>query len=159
MDATAWAFIALIVFLGGVLYLKVPGMITKALDDRSNKVRDDLEEARKLREEAQALLAEFQAKRKEAEKEAAEIVAGAKHEASAIAEEAAKKTAEFVERRTAIAEQKIEQAEASALEEVRSKAIDRAMKAAEELIAGKITAAKSTSLIKEAISEVKAKLN
>ncbi len=159
MDATAWAFIALIVFVGGVVYLKVPGMITKALDDRTNKVRDDLEEARKLREEAQAMLAEFQAKRKAAEKEAEEIVAGAKHEAAAIAEEAAKKTAEFVERRTAIAEQKIEQAEASALEEVRSKAIDRAMTAAEELIAGKITAAKSTSLIKEAISEVKTKLN
>ena len=74
--ATVWATVALVIFLGIVVYLKVPGMISKALDARATKIRTDLDEARRLREEAQALLAEFQQKRKEAEKEAADIVDG-----------------------------------------------------------------------------------
>ena len=73
-DATFWALVALIIFLAVVVYLKVPGMIGKSLDDRAEKIRNELEEARKLREEAQALLAEYQKKRKEAEKEAGDIV-------------------------------------------------------------------------------------
>ena len=92
MDATFWALIALFIFLGVVVYLKVPGMIAKALDERAAKIRDELDEARRLREEAQQLLAEFQKKRKEAEKEAADIVAAAKREADALLEEAHKKT-------------------------------------------------------------------
>ncbi len=159
MDATAWSLVALIVFLGLVVYLKVPGMVAKGLDDRTAKIRDELDEARRLREEAQSLLAEFQGKRKQAEKEAEEIVAAAKREASALADDAAKKTAEFVKRRTALAEQKIEQAEASALAEVRSSAVDMAIAAAETLVSGKMTAAKSNDLIKQSIAEVKSKLN
>jgi len=63
MDATFWATVALVIFLCIVLYLKVPAMVTKALDDRAGNIRDELEEARRLREEAQGLLAEYQAKR------------------------------------------------------------------------------------------------
>lgn len=159
MDATFWSLVGLFIFLGLIIYLKVPGMVTKGLDDRAEKIRDELEEARKLREEAQALLAEYEAKRREAENEAEEIVAAAKREASAFAEDAARKTADFVKRRTALAEQKIEQAEASALAEVRSSAIDIAVTAAEQLIAGKMSPAASNSLIKEGIKEVKSKLN
>ncbi len=159
MDATFWALVGLIVFLGLVIYLKVPAMVTKSLDDRSDGIRDELEEARKLREEAQALLADFEAKRRQAEKEAEEIVAAAKREASALGEDAARKTAEFVKRRTALAEQKIGQAEASALAEVRASAIDVAISAAEHLIAGKMSAADSNALIKQGIAEVKSKLN
>ena len=70
MDATFWSFVGLIVFIGIVLYLKVPAMVTKSLDERADKIRDELDEARKLREEAQALLAQYQGKRQEAEKEA-----------------------------------------------------------------------------------------
>jgi F-type H+-transporting ATPase subunit b len=159
MDATAWATVALVIFLALIIYLKVPGMVSKGLDDRTSKIRDELDEARRLREEAQAMLADYQGKRKEAEKEAEEIVAAAKREASALADDAARKTAEFVERRTALAEQKIEQAEASALAEVRESAVDLAVAAAEQLVAGKMTAAKSGDLIKQGIAEVKAKLN
>lgn len=159
MDATAWATIGLVIFLGIVIYLKVPAMVTKGLDDRSSKIQDDLDEARKLREEAQALLAEYQGKRKEAEKEAEDIVAAAKREAVTLAEEASQKTAEFVKRRTALAEQKIEQAEASAIAEVRATAVDVAVAAAGDLVAGKMTAAKADDLIKQSISEVKSKLN
>ncbi len=159
MDASAWATVGLVIFLGLMLYLKVPGMVTKSLDERSTKIRDELDEARRLREEAQALLAEYQGKRKEAEKEAEEIVSAAKREAAAFAEDAARKTSEFVERRTALAEQKIEQAEADALNEVRATAVDLAVEAARNLVSDSMSAAKSNDLIKKGISEVKSKLN
>ena len=83
MDATFWAMIALFIFIGVVVYMKVPGMIAKALDERAAKIRNELDEAQRLREEAQQLLAEFQKKRKEAEKEAADMVAAAKRESDA----------------------------------------------------------------------------
>jgi len=124
MDATFFSLVGLVIFLGLVIYLKAPGMVAKNLDERGEKVRDELEEARKLREEAQALLAEYQRKRKDAEAEAEGIVAAAKREADAFTKEATRKTEDFVKRRTALAEQKIEQAEASALAEVKASAVD-----------------------------------
>lgn len=159
MDATFWATVALVIFLCVVLYLKVPNMVTKSLDERTDKIRDELEEARKLREEAQALLVGYQTKRKQAEEEAQEIVAAAKREAVAFAKDAEAKTAEFVKRRTALAEQKIEQAEASALAEVRVSAVEVAVAAAEKLITQKMTASTSSALIKDSIAQVKSKLN
>ena len=159
MDATAWALVSLIIFTGILIYVKVPAMVTKSLDDRSAKIQSDLDEARRLREEAQALLAKYQGQRKDAEAEAEAIVAAAKREAAALADDAARKTADFVKRRTALAEQKIEQAEASALAEVRASAVDVAIAAAEQVVAGKMTAAKSGELIKQSIAEVKTKLN
>jgi len=115
--------------------------------------------SRKLREEAQALLAEYQLKRKDAETEAQEIVAAAKREADAFSKDAARKTEDFVKRRTALAEQKIEQAEASALAEVKASAVEVAMSAAEQIIAGKMTGKPASDLISSSIKEVKAKLN
>ncbi|WP_457298303.1 F0F1 ATP synthase subunit B family protein, partial [Phyllobacterium sp. P5_D12] len=76
-DATFYALVGLVIFLALMIYLKVPAVVNKSLDGRADKIRDELEEARRLREEAQSLLAEFQRKRKEAEKEAGEIVAAA----------------------------------------------------------------------------------
>ena len=94
MDATSlasvWTTVALFIFLALLVYLKVPGMISKALDARAVKIRHDLDEARRLREEAQGLLAEFQQKRKEAEKEAADILAAAKREAELLVADAHK---------------------------------------------------------------------
>ena len=159
MDATFWSLVALVVFIGVLIYLKVPGMITNALDQRSSNIRNELEEARKLREEAQALLADYQTRRKQAEVEAEEIVAAAKHEAAIIAQDAERKTADFIQRRTALASQKIEQAEASAVAEVRAAAIDVAVAAAEKLIEGKMTAATANGLIDKSIAEVKTKMN
>jgi len=159
MDATFWATVALFIFLAAMVYIKIPGMITKNLDDRAGKIRSDLDEARKLREEAQELLAEFQLKRKEAEKEAEGIIAAAKREAEAMAVDAARKTEEFVERRTALAEQKIKQAEAQALTEVRSSAIDVAMMAAEQIISSKVSGKTASGLISQSIAEVKSKLH
>ena len=159
LDATFWAFISLILFIGIIVYMKVPGMVTKGLDDRSDKIRNDLEEARRLREEAQQLLAEYQRKRKEAEQEAESIVSAAKREAEAMAQDAERKTAEYVERRTALAEQKIAQAEALAVAEVKSSAVDMAVDAAEALLAKKMTGAAAGDMFKQSLAEVKSRMN
>ena len=87
MDAAFWALVALVIFLGIVIYLKVPGMINKSLDERAERIRNELDEARRLREEAQQLLAEYQRKRKDAEKEAGELIAAAEHEAAGLVEQ------------------------------------------------------------------------
>ena len=159
MDATFWALIALIIFLGIVAYMKVPGMLTKNLDERADKIRDDLEEARRLREEAQELLAEYQRKRKEAEQEASDIVAAAERDAELMAKEAEEKTADFVARRTAMAEQKIAQAQAQAVADVRASAVEIAIAAAGKIVEGKVSGATADKLIKDSIAEVKARLN
>ena len=159
MDNTFWAFIALLIFIGVVVYFKVPGMISKALDERANRIRNELEEARRLREEAQQLLAEFQQKRKEAEKDAADIVASAKREADMLLEDAHRKTEEYVVRRKAITEQKIAQAEQEAVNEVRASAVDIAVEAARKLLAEKVDAKTGAELFKSSLQEVKSKLN
>lgn len=159
MDATFWATVALFIFVAIVLYLKVPGMVTKSLDERADRIRAELEDARKLREEAQQLLAEYQRKRKDAERDAAEIVEIAKREAGLLAAEAHAKTEEYVARRTALAEQKIGQAEREAINEVRSNAVDIAVEAARHILGSKVDAKTSSDLFKSSVQEVKAKLN
>lgn len=159
MDATFWAFIALVIFLGVVLYFKVPGMIGKSLDDRAAKIKSDLDEAQKLREEANQLLGEYQKRRAEAEKEAGEIVAAAKREADALVEDAHRKTEEYVSRRTALAELKIGQAERDAVAEVRSIAVDLATEAARTVLAAKLDAQAGAELFKDSLKAVESKLN
>lgn len=159
MDATFFATVALVIFLAIAVYIKVPGMITKALDDRAEKIRNELDEARNLREEAQQLLAEYQRKRKEAEKEADDILSFAKKEAELIAEDAKKKTEEFVVRRTKMAEQKIAQAELEALQEVKASAVDVAIAATQNLLGDKLDKKVAGDLVSSSIKEVKANLN
>lgn len=158
-DATFFAFVGLILFFVLIVYLKVPGMVTKSLDERSDRIRDELAEAKRLREEAQHLLAEYQRKRKEAEAEAAGIVAAAEREAAMLTAEAKQKTEEFVVRRTALSEQKIKQAETDAVNAVRAAAVDLAIAAAEKVIAKKTDDAVKADLFKSAVGEVKSRLN
>ena len=158
-DATFYAFVGPILFLALIAYLKVPGMMAKGLDARADEIRNELAEAKRLREEAQHLLAEYQRKRKDAEAEAASIVASAEREASALTAEAKQKTEEYVARRTALSEQKIKQAEADAINAVRAAAVDLAVAAAEKVIASKADAATGKALFDNAVSEVKARLN
>ena len=157
--ATVWVTVALFIFLVILANMKVPGMISRALDARAARIRADLEEARRLREEAQALLAEYQQKRKEAEKEAADIVTAAKREAEMLLGEAHKKTEDYVARRTAIAEQKIAQAEREAVNEVRSSAVDIAVEAARKLLADNPEIKAGEELFKSSLQELKSKLN
>lgn len=157
--ATVWATVALLIFIGITLYIKVPAMVSKSLDERAGRIRKELEEAKRLRDEAQALLAEYQNKRKEAEQEAAAIVEAAKHEASVLAEEARKRSEDYVARRTAVAEQKIAQAEREAIAEVRGSAVDLAVEAASKVLSDKVDTRIDAELFKATLAEVKAKLN
>ncbi len=159
LDASFYAMIGLIIFLGYMIYLKVPAIIGKSLDGRAEKISTELAEARRLREEAQQLLAEYQRKRKEAEKEAAGIISSAEHEAKTIAAEAKTKTEEYVVRRTSLAEQKIAQAESQAILEVKSSAVDLAVAATESILASKLTGKSSDDFFDKSISEVKSHLN
>lgn len=158
-DASFFALVGLIIFLALLVYLKVPGMVAKSLDERAEKIASELAEAKRLREEAQHVLAEYQRKRKEAEAEAASIVAAAEREAAALTAEAKAKTEEFVARRTALSEQKIKQAEDEAVNAVRSAAVDLAIAAAEKLLASKTDAAVQENLFRNAVGEVKTRLN
>ena len=159
MDNTFWALIGLIIFLGVVAYFKVPGMINKALDARSARIRRELDEARALKEEAKQQLAEYQRRRREAEVEAKDIVAGAEREAAALLQDAKSKSEEYVARRTAMAEQKIAQAENDAITEVRRSAVDIAVAAATRILAERSTGAESARFIEEAIGDVRKRLN
>ena len=159
LDATFWALVALIIFLGIVAYYRVPGMIAGSLDKRAETIRNELDEARRMREEAQQLLAEDQRKRKDAEKEASDIVASAEREAQTIVKEAKQKTEEYVARRTAMAEEKIAKAEADAVGEVRASAVNLAVAAAERIIAEKTDAKTQKALFDNALGEVKQRLN
>jgi F-type H+-transporting ATPase subunit b len=159
MDASFFALVALVLFFVLLAYLKVPGMMAKALDERADKIRDELAEAKRLREEAQHLLAEYQRKRKEAEAEAAAIVAAAEREAAALTAEAKQKTEEFVARRNALSEQKIKQAETEAVNAVRAAAVDLAIAAAEKVLAKKTDDGVQQQLFKASVAEVKARLN
>jgi F-type H+-transporting ATPase subunit b len=159
MDATFWALVALVIFLAIVAYLKVPAAIARSLDERAARIRDELDEARRLREEAQQVLAEYQRRRKESEAEAAGIVNAARREAAMLSEEARRKTEEYVTRRTALAEQKIARAEQEAINEVRSSAVDIAIEAARAVLAGKVDGQTAASLFASSLQDVKTKLN
>lgn len=159
MDATFWALIALILFFGILLYAKVPGLLGSKLDARANAIKADLDDARRLREEAQELLAEYQRKKVEAENEARAIVDQAKREAEIYGQEARKKMTEQIERRTKLAEQKIAQAEAAAVKDVRAAASDLAIAAAAQIIDKDIKGAKGASLIDSTIASLGKQLN
>lgn len=159
LDETFFALVGLLLFIAVIIYYKVPGMMAKSLDERADQIRNDLSEAKRLREEAQHLLVEYQRKRKEAEVEAANIIAAAGREAELLTAEAKKKTEEFVARRTAISEQKIKQAELDAIKEVRFAAVDLAIAAAEAVITRKADAGVQAKLFQTAVADVKARLN
>jgi F-type H+-transporting ATPase subunit b len=158
-EAETWVLVAFLLFAGLLVYLKVPAMLARMLDERSAKIARDLDEARRLREEAQSLLASYQKKRAEAEKDAADIVDLARKEAEAYTAEARRKLAETLERRTKQAEQKIAQAEAAAIKEVRTVATDIAVAAASRLVGEAVKGAKGDTLIAESIAAVKSRLH
>lgn len=159
-DPAFWVMIAFFAFIGLILYYKVPKTIGGALDSRAEAIRKELEEARRLRDEAQALLADYKRKSAEAENEAKAILEQAKRESEALASETRKNLTEAVERRTRLAEEKIARAEAQALSEVRSSAVDNAIAAAEKVLkvrATDVTTAKT--LIENGIRDLEGKLN
>jgi F-type H+-transporting ATPase subunit b len=158
-DAETWVALAFLLFIGGMTFIGVPKMVAKALDDRAARIKSDLDEARKLKDEAAQLLAEYQRKRQQAEGEAQDIIAAAKAEAERLAVEAKGKIEEFVARRTKMAETKIAQAEAQATADVRSAAADAAIAAAERILTQETKGGLAASLIAKGIDDVRKKLN
>jgi F-type H+-transporting ATPase subunit b len=158
-EPETWVTVAFVLFVALLIYLKVPAKIAAMLDERSARIAKELAEAKKLREEAQALLDEYKKKRAQAEKDAQDIVALARREAEAFAHETRIKLAETLERRTKQAEQKIAQAEQQAVKDVRTAATDVAISAASELLASAAEGTKGTKLIEESIATVKSRFN
>ncbi|MBI3705439.1 MAG: ATP F0F1 synthase subunit B [Rhizobiales bacterium] len=158
-DAEFWVAVAFVIFVAGMGYLGVHRMIAKSLDDRAGRIKAELDEARKLKDEAAQLLAHYQRKRQEAEGEAQEIVAGAKSEAERLAVEAKAKIEEFVARRTKMAETKIAQAEAQAAADVRAAAADAAVAAAEKILTRETKGTLAAGLIAKGIEDIRKKLN
>jgi F-type H+-transporting ATPase subunit b len=158
-EAETWVAIAFVIFVGVLIYFGVHKLILNALDQRAGRIRGELDEARRLKDEAAALLAEYRRKQQTAEREAAEIVAGAKAEAERLAAEAKTRMDEFVARRTRMAETKIAQAEAQALADVRAAAADAAVAAAEKILTQTVKGSVADDLLSKGIAELKSKLN
>jgi F-type H+-transporting ATPase subunit b len=158
-DPEIWVTIAFVIFVGGLGYIGAHKMVTKSLDDRAASIQTELNEARKLKDEAGQLLAEYQRKRQAAESEAQDIIAGDKAEAERLAAEAKAKIEDFIARRTALAETKIAQAEAQAAADVRSAAADAAIAAAEKILSAETKGKLAGELIAKGIEDVRKKLN
>jgi F-type H+-transporting ATPase subunit b len=157
-DAAWWAFVALVVFIGVIIYLKVPGMLTGQLDARIGKIQEDLNEAERLRAEAKALLDSYARKREEAEKEAESIVLAAREEAFRMTADASASLDALIARRTKAVEDKIAQAEATAVAEVRARSADLAVEAVRILLRQQMPS-KGPQLVDQAIQDVATKLN
>jgi F-type H+-transporting ATPase subunit b len=157
-DAHVWEAIGLVVFIGLLIYLKVPGMALAALDDRGAKIRAQLDEATQLRDEAERLLADIKVQREAAEHHAVEIVALAKEEAARLAEDATVKLEDQIKRRGEMAERRIALAETQAAAEVKAAAADLAAQAAEAVLSARLAAATSDPLVDAAVALIPTKL-
>ncbi len=158
-DPTFWVAVSLVAFLGLVVYLGAPKRVLDALDARAAAISAELDEAARLREEAQALLANYQRKQQEAEKEAEEIVEHAKEEAERMKAEAEASFKEQIERRTRLTEQKIAQAEVQAVQDVRRISADTAVGAARRVIEDSMDGSAAESLVDQSISSLPSQLN
>jgi F-type H+-transporting ATPase subunit b len=156
---TFWALVGLVLFLVILAYFGVHKTVLRALDARTARIKAELDEARKLREEAQALLADYQRRRRDAEAEAEAIVEEARREAERMTREATEKLRELVERRTKSAEEKIAQAEAQAIAEVRGRAAEIAVEAARRILEEKVQGEVADRILGDSIEAVRKHLN
>jgi len=158
-EAEFWVAVAFVIFVAVLAYFQLHKLLIKGIDERRDRITAELDEARRLKEEAQALLAQYQQKQHEAEAEAQAILAGAKIEAERLAAEAQAKMEDFVARRTKMAESKISQAEAQALADVRAAAAEAAVAAAEAILTRTVKGKAADDLVAKGIAEVERKLN
>ena len=158
-DPSFWTAIAFVGFVLILLYVKMPKIIGEQLDKRADAIRTELEEARSLREQAQSVLADYERKQRQAEKEAENIITQAKAEAERLAEETRQKLEVSLERRMKLAEDKIAQAEVQALKEVRIQAAEIAIAAAGTIIANEFPAKEASALVDANIKDLKKALN
>jgi len=158
-EPETWVAIAFIILMGVFAWLGVHRTVLTALDHRAERIKAELDDARKLKDEAAKVLAEYKARRATAEREAADIVANARAEAERIAADAKTKMEDFVARRTKTAESKIAMAEAQALADVRAAAADAAVQAASTILSQSVKGSLADDLLAKGIAEVRQKLN
>ena len=154
-----WVAIAFVILMVLFAYLGIHRTVLTALDHRSERIKAELDDAKRLKEEAAKLLGEYKTRRASAEREAEEIIANAKSEAERIATEAKAKMEDFVARRTKTAESKIALAEAQALADVRAAAANAAVEAASTIMSQSVKGSVADDLLAKGIAEVRAKLN
>jgi len=154
-----WVAVAFVILMALFAYLGIHRTLLKALDHRGERIKAELDDARRLKEEAAKLLSEYKTTRASAEREAEEIIANARAEAERIATEAKAKMEDFVVRRTKTAESKIALAEAQALADVRAAAADAAVTAASTILSQSVKGSVADDLLTKGIAEVRAKLN
>ncbi|MBN9149018.1 MULTISPECIES: ATP F0F1 synthase subunit B [unclassified Nitrobacter] len=158
-EPETWVAIAFLILMGVFAYVGVHRTVLSALDRRSARIKSELDDARRLKDEATKLLADYRARHASAEREAQDIIASAKAEAERIAAEAKGKMEDFVARRTKTAESKIALAEAQAVADVRSAAADAAVAAASAILSKSVKGQVADDLLAKGVSEVRAKLN
>jgi F-type H+-transporting ATPase subunit b len=156
-DATFFAFVAFTIFFIALIMMGVPRMILTALDQRSQAIAKELHDARRMREEAEKLLADYQAKRAQAEAEAKAIVDTAKEQAAAVAEETRQSMMAAMARREKQVDDRITNAETKAVDEVRAAAAEAAIAAAERMIRERMNDDTQAALIEEGVGEMKRK--
>jgi F-type H+-transporting ATPase subunit b len=159
LEPETWVAVAFVILMGGFAWLGVHRTVLTALDHRAERIKTELDDARRLKEEAAKVLAEYKAKRATAEREANDIVTNAKAEAERIAAEAKTKMEDFVARRTKTAESKIALAEAQAVADVRAAAADAAVRAASTILSQSVKGPLADDLLTKGIAEVRQKLN
>ncbi len=157
-DPTFWVLVAFVIFIAATAR-PISRLATAGLDKRADKIRADLEEAEKLREEAQDLLAGYQRKQRDAIKEAEAIVAHAREEAERLGRQGREKLEASLERRGKLALERIAQAEAQALDSVRAKTIDMALDATRDFLSHELKGKQADALIKAAIKDLPGKLH
>jgi F-type H+-transporting ATPase subunit b len=159
IEAEAWVAVAFVLFLGILVYVGAHRRVIDGIDQRQARIKAELGEARRLREEAQALLVEYQRKRHDADREAEAIIATANAEAERLAAEGKTRLEDFVARRTKMAETKIAQAEAQALADVRSSAADAAVAAAEKILSTTAKGKIADDLLARGIADLRKSFN
>ncbi|MGB6400058.1 MAG: ATP F0F1 synthase subunit B [Bradyrhizobium sp.] len=158
-EPEVWVAVAFFILMGVFAYLGVHRTVLTTLDHRRDRIKAELDDARRIKEEAAKVLEQYKARRASAEREAEEIIAGAKAEAERIASEAKTKMEDFVARRTKTAENKIAQAETQALADVRAAAADAAIAAASTILSQSVKGEVADDLLAKGIQDVRAKLN
>ena len=157
-EAEFWVGVAFVVFIGLMVWLRAPGMALSVLDSRAAKIRAELDEAERLRKDAEGLLAQIRTRREEAEKHAQEMLANAEVEARRIEADARERLEEQIRRRGELAQQKIAQAEAQAAADVKSAAAELATEIAAAVLSQRAQAMASDPAIDRAVAELPAKL-
>jgi F-type H+-transporting ATPase subunit b len=158
-DPATWVSLAITVFFILIIWKKVPAIFAKMLDDRAGEIEEQLENAKNLREEAASLLAKYERDQRDAEKQAEAMIANAEAEVKLMISDSKAQMEEATKRRTEVAEQKIAQAEASALKEIRSLTVQVATTAARDLIETNLKKADHEALIKSSTDKLDEKLH